>query len=94
MIPCRWVFAVFVVPFVTVVVATTNAKVEPETDTTLSYPKPWLADLFYDALRDFAISSDVGSSACRSQTLMYRKHLENGSHWAVQSEYKSIYIHI
>lgn len=57
--------------------------------TTSAYPTVWLADLFYEALRDFAVSKDLGNSACRRQTHMYVKHLENGSHWAAQSEYHS-----
>lgn len=60
-------------------------------ETVLSYPKTWIADLFYETLKDFMVSGNVGNSACRRQTNMYRRHLENGSHWAIQSEFKNIF---
>lgn len=53
---------------------------------TRRYPSVWLANLFYETLVDFTVHADVGSTACRQQTLMYVKHLANDSLWAVQSE--------
>eukprot|EP00102_Acyrthosiphon_pisum_P018530 XP_016655740.1 PREDICTED: nose resistant to fluoxetine protein 6 [Acyrthosiphon pisum] len=47
-------------------------------------PKTWFAKIFYEALVDFNGPRDVGSMACRQQTQMYARHLENDSLWAVQ----------
>ncbi|XP_060864362.1 nose resistant to fluoxetine protein 6-like [Metopolophium dirhodum] len=47
-------------------------------------PKTWIAKIFYEALVDFNGPRDVGSTACRQQTQMYARHLENDSLWAVQ----------
>ncbi|CAI6370316.1 unnamed protein product [Macrosiphum euphorbiae] len=49
-------------------------------------PKTWIAKIFYEALVDFSGPSDVGSTACRQQTQLYARHLENDSLWAVQSQ--------
>jgi hypothetical protein len=51
-------------------------------------PDPWIPDLFYRALSDFSVKN-VGSSACRTQSDMYDRHLRNHTSWAVRSEYRS-----
>lgn len=54
-------------------------------------PVPWAAELFYQALADFAVQQDAGTAACQRQTQMYRRHLKNNTFWAVKSEYSSTY---
>jgi len=50
-------------------------------------PGPWISDLFHRALFNFSIKH-VGSTACRTQSDMYNKHLQNHTSWAVRSEYR------
>jgi len=50
-------------------------------------PGPWISDLFHRALFNFSIKH-VGSSACRTQSDMYDRHLQNHTSWAVRSEYQ------
>lgn len=49
-------------------------------------PGPWVADLFYQALANFTIQEDVGTSACQKQTQQYIGGLKNNSYWAVKSK--------
>ncbi|CAH1712056.1 unnamed protein product [Aphis gossypii] len=46
-------------------------------------PGPWISDLFHRALFNFSIKH-VGSSACRTQSDMYDRHLQNHTSWAVR----------
>ncbi|XP_050052902.1 nose resistant to fluoxetine protein 6-like isoform X1 [Aphis gossypii] len=46
-------------------------------------PGPWISDLFNRALFNFSIKH-VGSSACRTQSDMYDRHLQNHTSWAVR----------
>ncbi|XP_050442482.1 nose resistant to fluoxetine protein 6-like [Adelges cooleyi] len=48
-----------------------------------AYPKVWLANLLYETLVNFTVR-DVGNTACRKQTEMYIRHLQNASYWAVK----------
>lgn len=50
-------------------------------------PGVWVGDMFYRALSNFTVQTDLGSVACRKQTEMYVWHLRNNSYWAVKSEY-------
>lgn len=49
-------------------------------------PSIWLADMFYQALSNFTVQRNVGTSACQKQTDMYIRHLKNNSNWAVKSK--------
>ncbi|XP_026815118.1 nose resistant to fluoxetine protein 6-like isoform X3 [Rhopalosiphum maidis] len=55
----------------------------PATEIADGLPDPWIPDLFYRALSDFSVKN-VGSTACRTQSDMYDRHLRNYTSWAVR----------
>lgn len=57
-------------------------------NTTDSLPGPWVADMFYQALSNFTVHDDAGTTACQKQVQMYVRDLKNNSYWAVKSKYK------
>lgn len=60
-----------------------SAQLRNDTD---SLPGPWLADMFYQALSNFTVQENVGTTICQKQTQMYVKNLKNNSYWAVKSK--------
>lgn len=68
-----------------------NAYRDGAQQTVDSLPGLWVADMFYRALANFTVQTDVGTPDCQKQTQMYIRHLKNNSYWAVKSEYYSLY---
>ncbi|VVC41807.1 Nose resistant-to-fluoxetine protein, N-terminal,Acyltransferase 3 [Cinara cedri] len=46
-------------------------------------PSAWISDLLYQGLANFSVRN-VGSTACRRQTEMYERNLQNYTSWAVR----------
>lgn len=49
------------------------------------YPDLWVSDAFYRALANFTVRA-AENTACRQQSEMYEKNLQNYTSWAVRSK--------
>lgn len=68
-----------------------SAQLQNATD---SLPGPWVSDMFYQALSNFTVHDDVGTTACQKETQLYIRHLKNNSYWAVKSKNNVHRIHV